>query len=175
MPGPRRSDPCSALVDVPIEEIEKRIEIEVSTDPQDLGTKEPVKKETYGRETDEAPDEVTLDDFNQQQLRNDVVQKHIYAPSNKDRLFDAKIAAYEQRRKKKYEEREQELYRRRVEKRLQTLKYVATFQWLNFSAKCRDNCKCCGRSTTMIICIVVTVALVVGTPIVITIFTGGLA
>eukprot|EP00466_Bigelowiella_natans_P020012 jgi/Bigna1/129105/aug1.8_g3813 len=101
------------------------------------------KKPKYGRAKDDNPDVITMDDFNQQVIKEKNLPQDKF---DKEKDWDAKIEIYYQRK-----------------------------EWMNFSAKCKDNCKCCGKSTTTIICIIIVVAVVVGTPIVITVFTGGLA
>mmetsp|Transcript_27038 Transcript_27038/g.37739 ORF Transcript_27038/g.37739 Transcript_27038/m.37739 type:complete len:203 (+) Transcript_27038:113-721(+) len=130
------------------------------------------KKPKYGRTKDNNPDEITMDDFNQKIIKEKKMAQDNF---NKKTDWDAKIDTYHQRREIREARRRAELKQRAWERRKAAMRYVFTGQWMNFSAKCKDKCKCCGKSTTTIICIIIVVAVVVGTPIVITVFTGGLA
>jgi hypothetical protein len=69
--------------------------------------------------------------------------------------------------------RAEELAERRRKARIATLKYIFLGEWMNFSARCGDKCKCCSKWGGIILCILIVVAVVVGGPIVITVFTGG--
>uniref|UniRef100_A0A7S2TK64 Uncharacterized protein n=1 Tax=Lotharella oceanica TaxID=641309 RepID=A0A7S2TK64_9EUKA len=163
--------------DIAIEDIEKelaQIDDEEEEEPvPPVGQGFQLPKAKYGRDKDPEPDKITMDDFNQTPLNLPDKQKG--NGFDKKRDWDPEIEAYEKRRADKKQRREEELRRRAHEKRIATLKYIFTGEWMGFSKKCGEKWKCCGRCTGTIVCIAIVVAIVVGTPIVITMFTGGLA
>lgn len=92
---------------------------------------------------------------------------------DKEREWDDEIKRGQARIEEIRRTRQEQLAKRKRQRRNDLLKYIFTAEWLSFSRSCGDKCKCCGRCGGIILCILIVLAVVVGVPIVITVFTGG--